>query len=162
MLPFDNACRCGSSLDYAACCEPYHADMQLPPTALALMRSRFAAFALQNTEYLLHTWDASTRPAVLNLADDPCVWQTLAIVKTHQGHVGDVSGQVEFKAYCAVEDKQYVLHELSRFVKRQGRWFYVDGVIKANGLLSTNATPSKNAPCACGSGKKYKRCCGAA
>ncbi len=125
------------------------------------MRSRYTAFAMQNSAYLLRTWDDATRPAALDLTDEPSIWQRLEIVKIQKGGVQDSTGQVEFKAYYAVSCVQYVLHELSRFSRRDKRWHYVDGIIKANGLVVEVDALGKNAPCACGSGKKYKRCCGA-
>ncbi|MEQ1637469.1 MAG: YchJ family protein [Methylococcales bacterium] len=160
-MTFEMLCPCGSQITYSDCCSPYHTNAQVPPTALLLMRSRFSDFALHNTGYLLQTWAENTRPATLDLSDDPTVWQELKIVRTQKGGVGDRTGQVEFKAYYTLSGEQYVLHETSRFIKTQERWFYVDGVIKAAGLVALLEKQPKNALCLCGSGKKYKRCCGA-
>lgn len=125
------------------------------------MRSRYTAFAYQNAGYLLQTWDETTRPKTLDFSDDTSQWQQLVIVKAKNGLAMDVAGQVEFKAFYTQSVVQYVLHELSRFVKREGAWYYVDGIIKAHDVASASVAPSKNASCICGSGKKYKRCCGA-
>lgn len=153
-------CPCGSLLLYADCCGVYHAGVAIPSTAGTLMRSRFSAFAVQNAAYVLQSWDETTRPAAFDLTDDPTIWQALEIVKTQKGAVNDTTGLVEFKAYYTLSGEAYVLHERSRFIKRQERWFYVDGFIKAHALIAAKTMQAKNAACACGSGKKFKRCCG--
>jgi SEC-C motif-containing protein len=72
---------------------------------------------------------------------------------------------VEFKAYFLLDDKEHYMHEISRFQKTANSWFYLDGAAKAISHTETKKqdpnVPSKNSPCPCGSGKKYKRCCGA-
>jgi uncharacterized protein YchJ len=65
-------CPCGSGKSYSHCCGIYHKDHSLVPTAQALMRSRYSAYALGLEEYLLATWHPSTRPEKLDLASTPC------------------------------------------------------------------------------------------
>ncbi|MEQ1531222.1 MAG: YchJ family protein [Methylococcales bacterium] len=154
----DSPCPCGSTKLYPACCGPYHAGEQQAPTAQALMRSRYSAFVLKKTAYLQQTWAASMRPAYLDISDDASEWQGLDIVALKAGQAVDSEGWVEFKAFYALNAQPWVLHERSRFIKEQGRWYYVDGEIKAHVAIKAAA---KNAPCPCGSGKKYKRCCAA-
>ncbi len=83
------------------------------------MRSRFSAFALGLDGYLLATWHPSTRPASLDL-DADVTWRKLQIVDT-------APGVVEFRASYRGPDGAGLLHERSRFVQEDGRWFYVDG-----------------------------------
>ena len=93
------------------------------------MRSRFSAFALGLEGYLLASWHPSTRPATLEL-DGGTVWRKLQIVDTVAGGRGDETGLVEFRAsYRDADGNAGVLHERSRFERRGGRWFYVDGEI---------------------------------
>lgn len=157
MIP-PTLCPCGSALSYADCCAPFHNGDTIPSTAEALMRSRFSAFALHNSAYLLATWDVSTRPVGLDLANDPSQWLRLEIVGTKKGGVSDSKGQVSFNAYYRQHGKEGVMAETSRFRKVANRWFYVDGVVADT--AKTAAAPSKNSLCPCGSGKKFKRCCG--
>ncbi len=127
------------------------------------MRSRFVAYALDHLAYVQLTWDASTRPAAakLNFDGEKIAWQKLEVISTKKGDVGDTKGIVEFKAYYRKDDEDHVLHEVSRFVKSAGRWLYVDGVVKKAAKVILQDNQGKNSPCPCGSGKKFKRCCGA-
>jgi SEC-C motif-containing protein len=154
-------CLCGSGQGYSQCCGLYHSGNSLPATAEALMRSRFTAYALRNAEYLCATWDSGKCPDNIDFSRETAVWQRLEIVDTKKGGPQDDKGVVEFKAYYLQDDEECVLHEVSRFIKKEGRWFYLDGVIKSLGKISATVNLGKNAPCPCGSGKKFKRCCGA-
>jgi len=118
------ACPCGSGKPFADCCEPFLRGNALPPTAEALMRSRYTAYTLMDEPYLLATWHPSTRPATLdlNVSDQP-QWIGLD-VKRHE--VEDEShARVEFVARYKVNGKAHRLIEVSRFVREEGRWFYV-------------------------------------
>jgi len=154
------ACLCGSGLPYTECCDRYHGGEHTPPTAEALMRSRFTAYARRDVDYLLNTWDANKRPATIDFSKETAQWRKLAIVGTKKGGAQDSKGIVEFKAYYSQDGDDYFMNEISRFVKTGGRWLYLDGDIKAAGKVNANTDTGKNAPCACGSGKKFKRCCG--
>ncbi len=99
------------------------------PTAEALMRSRFEAFRDGDAAWLLRSWHSSTRPAMLDLADDP-VWRRLQIVETVGGGPGDAEGVVEFRASWVRGGEHGVLHERSRFIREDGRWTYLDGMVE--------------------------------
>lgn len=161
MLNHQTACLCGSRLSYSVCCGKYHNIEAIPTTAEALMRSRFTAYALRNADYLRATWDSDKCPDNIDFSRETAVWQRLEIVDTKKGGPQDDKGVVEFKAYYQQDGEECVLHEVSRFIKKQDRWFYLDGVIKSLGKISATVNLGKNAPCPCGSGKKFKRCCGA-
>ena len=88
------------------------------------MRSRYSAYVLGLEDYLLATWHASTRPATLNLKDGPPTkWVGLEI--TAQAQEGDTA-TVEFVARCKVGGRAQRMHEISHFVREDGRWYYVD------------------------------------
>ena len=89
------------------------------------MRSRYAAYVIRLHEYLLATWHPSTRPAELDLADDPTKWLGLE-VRRHTVQDAD-HASVEFVARYRIAGRGHRLHELSRFVREDGRWYYVDG-----------------------------------
>lgn len=124
------------------------------------MRSRFTAYAMRKADYLLSTWDAATRPVAIDFSKDLAEWQKLEIVDTKKGGKNDSKGLVAFKAYFLQAGEERVMHELSRFKKKEGRWYYLDGVVKSIGKVGLQTRQGKNAPCSCGSGKKFKRCCG--
>jgi len=93
------------------------------------MRSRFAAFRDGDAAWLLASWHPSTRPAELDLSDSPA-WRGLQIVETVAGGPEDTMGIVEFRATYLEDGAVGVLHERSRFVREDGRWYYVDGEIR--------------------------------
>jgi len=88
------------------------------------MRSRYSAFVKGHVPYLLQTWHASTRPATLELQADA---QWLGLEIKRQGSTGLDRAEVEFVARFRVAGRAVRQHERSRFVREDGRWFYVDG-----------------------------------
>jgi SEC-C motif-containing protein len=123
-----HTCPCGSGAAYGRCCGPYLDAGARPATAEGLMRSRYTAYVLARAEYLRRTWHASTRPASLALAEDaPVKWLGLAIKRVQAGGVQDDAGVVEFVARYKVGGRAERLHEVSRFIKQGGQWFYLDG-----------------------------------
>jgi SEC-C motif-containing protein len=95
------------------------------PTAEALMRSRYSAFVLDNLPYLLATWHPSTRPSALEPNPPGLKWLGLAIKQTRSQDPEHAT--VEFVARSRQAGRAHRLHELSRFVREDGQWFYVDG-----------------------------------
>ena len=121
-------CPCGTGRAYTDCCGPLHAGARPAPTAVALMRSRFSAFAVGDVDYLLTSWHPDTRPADLTL-DGTITWRRLQIVDTDAGDEADATGVVEFRAQYVHGDGRHILHERSRFERVKGEWRYVDGEI---------------------------------
>lgn len=117
------ACPCSPDRDYAGCCAPLHAGAPAPD-AVALMRSRYSAYALGRHGYVLATWHASTRPAALE-PDAAVRWLGLEV----RGHVADGdTAEVDFVArWRPGGASAQRLHERSRFIREDGRWFYLDG-----------------------------------
>lgn len=128
----DLRCPCNSGESYESCCGRYHQGFNdpntpaWPGTAVALMRSRFSAFALGLPEFLLATWHPDTRPAELEL-DEAIVWQDLDIIRTEAGGPFDSNGVVEFEAHYRLLNQSNSQHEVSDFVREGGRWYYLDG-----------------------------------
>lgn len=151
-------CPCGSENPYQSCCEPYLAGESIPATAEALMRSRYVAYTLNNSEYLLATWHSSTRPSE-SPVDERLQWRGLEIISTSQGSENDEHGVVEFRAKCRVNNESAGLDESSEFVKEDGHWYYVDGG-GIQPIRSRQDRVGRNEACPCGSGKKFKKCCG--
>lgn len=121
------ACPCRSGRAYEHCCGPLHRGVATVPHAEALMRSRYSAYVRADAAYLLATWHASTRPAALDFGDAAATrWLGLE-VKRHTPVDAD-HASVEFVARYRIGGASAVrLHEVSRFVREDGRWWYVDG-----------------------------------
>lgn len=116
-------CPCGSK-DYQACCGRFIDGGEVPQTAEELMRSRYTAYTLHDDAYLKATWHARTRPEEAVAQDDGVKWLGLEVRR----HVADGdAATVEFVARYKVGGRAHRLHEISRFVREDGRWFYVDG-----------------------------------
>lgn len=131
-LSADAPCPCGRldarrrPLPFARCCGPCLADFTGTPApdAEALMRSRYTAFVREDAGYLLATWHASHRPPAL--AFEPGTrWLGLE-VRAHRV-LDPAHAEVEFVARSRHAGRASRLHERSRFVCEDGRWYYVDG-----------------------------------
>ena len=117
------ACPCGLGDDYDACCGRLHSGAPAA-TAEQLMRSRYSAFAVGDTGYLVRTWHPSGRPRVLRL--DPAIrWTRLVVLETNGGGLFDTTGTVRFRAMYVHDGQRGVQAETSRFVREDGRWFYL-------------------------------------
>ncbi len=124
--PDPSACPCGRGIDYRACCGRHHVGLPAA-TAEELMRSRYSAYVLADTDYLLATWHASTRPESLELGDAAQTRWLGLDVKRHQVLTADTA-QVEFVArYRVGGSRAERLHERSDFVREDDRWFYLRG-----------------------------------
>ncbi|UXR65004.1 YchJ family metal-binding protein [Bdellovibrio bacteriovorus] len=124
-------CPCGSDKNYSVCCGVYHSGEALAPTAEALMRSRYAAFAKNQMQYLRDTTD----PQTLDLIDDEAnkEWAERAKflkLEILNAEEKGTKGLVEFKAFYSIDDEDYVHHEVSTFRKQAGEWFFKSGKIK--------------------------------
>lgn len=125
--PADAPCPCGSGATYALCCGPL-LDGAPAPTAEALMRSRYTAYALRNEDHLFRTWHPRTRPAP-PLASAGTLWLGLEIQDAVAGGEDDDVGEVAFVArYRKPDGTIGELRERSRFVRRAGRWVYIDAL----------------------------------
>jgi len=126
------------------------------------MRSRYTAYVRGDMAYLERSWDPATRPPALGSSADGPQWLGLEILSTHGGGPDDSEGTVEFVARYRDHGVAGRMHEVSRFRRESGAWLYVDGRVggdAANAPVAPKA--GRNGPCPCGSGKKFKKCCGA-
>jgi len=120
------ACPCLSGEQYTECCGRFHRGDSDAPTAEQLMRSRYSAFVVLDSDYLLRTWHPDTRPAGLDL-DPDIEWRRLDILATCQGGPLDTEGTVEFAAHYRSDGERGVQRENSRFLRIERRWYYLDG-----------------------------------
>ena len=146
-------CPCCSGEQYSLCCAPYIDGTQIPATAERLMRSRYTAYVQQNAAYLVATWHPSQqRPELLQALTESFAgseWLGLNVTRCFAG-LHENEAFVTFFARYREKAQLHHLHECSRFVREDQRWYYIDGTAPELG---------RNDPCPCGSGKKYKKCC---
>jgi len=168
-----NSCPCGNPKDYSHCCEPIHHDHSLAKTPEQLMRSRYSAHVKGLVDYVINTYHPSChaeeeRQAISDSIDSD--WCGLEVLSTEPGNNAD-EGFVTFKAYFKQDGQQLCLQERSRFVREQHLWFYIDGIFPQQETIEDQVDPrlaqpvqslkvGRNDPCICGSGKKFKKCCG--
>ena len=158
-------CPCGSGIDLDKCCGPVVAGEKPALTAEALMRSRYTAFVLGNLVHIENTyaWDKREgldRPGNKNMFG-AVEWVGLEIFSTSGGLEGDETGTVDFAARFRQDGKILVHRENSKFRRENDRWVYVDGGLTTTATAVGAGKIRRNQTCPCGSGKKYKKCCGA-
>jgi SEC-C motif-containing protein len=161
MIDNFTSCPCQSGRPYSQCCGPLLSGECAAPTAEALMRSRYTAFAVRDVVHLLRSWHPLTRPAAIDPDTIP-EWHGLRIMRTEEGREGDSKGVVEFEATFSAGQGRGLLREASRFVREDGQWFYVDGDHQESAVAASKkeTKTGRNDPCPCGSGRKFKKCCG--
>ena len=157
-------CPCTSGKTYGDCCGPLHAGSAFAPTAEALMRSRYSAYAVHNIDHIERTDHPNRRGDFDRKAAEQ--WATLSewvgmdILSKDKGGVDDSEGMVEFRANFKVKGQEHHHIERSTFAKVDGKWFYVDGQRpEQKPFIHEKPETGRNDPCLCGSGKKFKKCC---
>ncbi len=155
-----NHCPCGLKKNYNSCCGIYHSGTAAP-TPKALMRSRYTAYTLTNMDYIQTTMQGKALQGFVAQQTgqwaNSVVWLGLEVLSAYQET--ESKGFVEFIARFMEGDKIKAIHEISEFHFEHGRWFYVDGLHQSS-VKSRTKIISRNAPCPCRSGKKFKSCHG--
>lgn len=146
-------CFCRSGKEYKHCCAPFHLHTAIPETAEQLMRSRYTAYVLKNIPYIVSTTVPSQQTLLethlLQEWANNTTWLGLEILKTE--NLTKTQSAVEFKAIFQGEEGELAHQERSIFVKIENRWYFVDPTV---------SLPTMKQSCVCGSGKKFKHCCG--
>ncbi|MEI6415518.1 MAG: YchJ family protein [Pseudomonadota bacterium] len=153
-------CPCGSGRELDACCGPIVAG-EPAPTPEALMRSRYTAFVLGNLDHIDRTHAPEVR-ADFNRAEaerTAAEVEWLGLEIRHASETGD-SGKVEFAIRFHRGDQELTQHEVASFRRVEGQWLYAGGQVSAKHPPIQVVKIGRNDPCPCGSGKKYKKCCG--
>lgn len=159
-------CPCGSRKTFADCCRPLIDGNRHADTAEALMRSRYSAHVIKAFDYLSDTtWPANPQQddrkgtAAWSRKLD---WQRLEIRNVDQGGPDDTTGTVEFVARYRKNGRAFDHHEVAQFERKEGRWYFKDGQPpQPVQVIREGPKVGRNDPCTCGSGKKFKKCCGA-
>ncbi len=150
------SCPCGSGAPLGACCGPQIDGSAPAPTAEALMRSRYTAFTQANGDYIVATQHPSLSTegaAAIAAWARRVVWVKLTVFWARGGGPSDERGQVSFEANSFQDGEWCTLKEVSSFSRQAGAWRYDSGEAEFE-----HRPVERNAPCPCGSGRKYKAC----
>lgn len=164
-------CPCSSGIDFNQCCQPVLSGASPAVTAEALMRARYTAYTCGDIDFVMNSTLPASRSdsdieAMKNWAEQ-AEWTGLEVCGTKAGGEDDNRGEVEFIARYNLQGVAQIHHERSVFSKQDGQWFFQDGKVLASGPaekpapIVNAAKIGRNDPCSCGSGKKFKKCCGA-
>lgn len=156
-----STCPCGSGLAYSDCCKPYHLGRPAP-TPESLMRSRYSAFVFHNLDYVEAT---STEEAAATFARSTMEaslpdtkWLGLDISEVTET---ETEATVRFSFRYSYKGRDQMQVEIARFVRADGIWLYDSSEVNPKSAPVRVVQIGRNDPCPCGSGKKYKKCCGA-
>lgn len=156
-------CPCGSGNAYNECCQPVITGEQPARTAEQLMRARYSAYVKAEMDFIFESTHPDHRTGYDHKGTrewaENAEWHGLEIVATHKGGTDDSAGEVEFIARFSEKGEQREHHECGQFKRQDGRWFFTDGVMARQKPIIASKI-GRNDPCSCGSGLKYKKCCG--
>ena len=158
-------CPCCSGKLYSECCEPIIKGSARAETPEALMRSRYSAYAKAEIDHLLKSTAPSQRESIdrneMRQWAERSKWLGLEILDAPPPAKDDTTGFVEFIARYTDRETPLEHHERAEFRKIKGEWYFYDGkLVRQKPYARTTPKIERNAPCPCGSGKKYKKCCG--
>ncbi len=155
-------CPCGSGRDLEACCGPVVRGEAPAASAEALMRSRYSAYVLKETEHLKRSLlpeDQAKHDAEgVRQWAETATWLGLTV---HAASEDGDRGEVEFTAAYELEGARQEHREKAEFERRSGVWYYSGGRVRGADPVVKGPKTGRNDPCPCGSGKKFKKCCGA-
>ena len=158
-------CPCGSGKPYNECCEPIIKGTSLAETAEALMRARYTAYEKHEIDFIVDSCEVTGGEKDIDYNatkawSEESTWQGLKILRTEKGGPNDTEGVVEFEAVYSRKGLKDVHHETGYFKKIDEKWLYSTGNLKTTTVVRDGRKIGRNEPCPCGSGKKYKACCG--
>jgi SEC-C motif-containing protein len=156
-------CYCGSAAPYSDCCEPIIGGVHPADTAEQLMRARYSAYVGAQMDFVFETTHPDHRTDYDHAGTrewaESSEWLGLEIIDTKKGGVEDTAGEVEFIARFNEKGVPREHHENAEFRKDNGRWYFTEGAMVKPKPITVVKT-GRNDPCTCGSGLKYKKCCG--
>lgn len=156
-------CPCGSETPYSNCCEQIILGVNAAETAEQLMRARYSAYVLAEMDFIFESTHPDHRQGYDHSGTkewaETAEWKGLEIIGTRKGGIDDAVGEVEFIARFIEKGNNREHHEAGQFKRKDGRWYFTDGQMVRQKPL-TAAKVGRNEPCNCGSGLKYKKCCG--
>lgn len=158
-------CPCGSTKTYADCCQQVISGERRAETAEQLMRSRYAAYVRREIPWLRESLHPGQRAGYDDASSrewaERAEWHGIEILKTSKGGQDDEEGTVEFIVSFTENGVRQEHHELSSFQKKGGAWYFTEGkLLPPRPVVRQTPKAGRNDPCPCGSGKKFKKCCG--
>lgn len=159
------SCPCQSGLAFDLCCGPILAGRPAP-TAQALMRSRYTAYGRIDIAHLERSLTPEMKsgfdPAETKRMAEATQWRGLEVIATQDGGPDDATGMVEYAARFRLNGEEQMLHERADFRRGEdGGWLYSGGIVAPPARQRIGQKAGRNDPCPCGSGRKFKKCCGA-
>lgn len=156
-------CPCGQSTSYENCCEPIISGERSANTPEELMRARYSAHVKVEVDFLYESTHPDHRQGFGHKETrewaENSEWYGLEILSTAGGGAKEKTGEVEFIASFRDKKGRRGHHERAQFLRHKKQWFFTEGsMVKAP--PATAAKTGRNDPCPCGSGSKYKKCCG--
>ncbi|MBR3220640.1 MAG: YchJ family protein [Kiritimatiellae bacterium] len=161
----EDTCPCKSGKTFGECCGPIIAGEAKAETAEALMRARYASYVTGDVGFLKTSAtkevQAEFDEAASKAWSASAEWHGLEIIRTERGGTGDSDGVVEFRALYTANGEFCNHHEVSQFVREKDGWKFADGeLVGEKPIVREEPKIGRNDLCPCGSGKKYKKCCG--
>ena len=161
-----NLCPCGSTHRLEDCCLPVIKGQRRADTAEQLLRARYSAFTLGEVDFILNSHHSRTRAEIQREEIEDwsknSKWLELKIIQVEGGGKTDTQGNIIFGAYYQADGKNHEHLEKSFFEKENGEWKFLDAQSVQLGTFKRQEPKiGRNDSCPCGSGKKYKKCCGA-
>ncbi len=161
----ETKCPCESGKEYAECCEPIIKGKVKASTAEALMRARYTSYVNHEINFIADSCVKEDEENEIDLEEtrawsEESTWHGLQILRTEKGKENDDEGIVEFTATYTRKGLRDVHKEQAHFTKKSGEWLYDAGNLIPTTIVREGEKVGRNDPCPCGSGKKYKKCCG--
>ena len=157
-------CPCCSGKNYSECCEPIIKGTRKAATPAELMRSRYSAYAKAEIDHIVESTHPSQRETIdveeMKNWAERSIWTGIDVLSESPVTEDSETGTVEFVAHYTDQGNPVEHHELSEFRKKNGVWYFYDGQLVKQQPYRAKPKVERNAPCPCGSGKKYKKCCG--
>lgn len=155
-----DACPCGSGQTYGTCCDSIIQGERKAPDAESLMRSRYTAHAVHAFAYLHRTFaETKDTPYTEEEYGNEIAWTEL-VIHAHEPDVRPGVSHVDFSAHFTEQGRAGVLHEKSEFELIDGEWIFTRTLREGPAPVIAAPKVGRNDPCPCGSGKKFKKCCG--
>ena len=160
-----NLCPCGSTHRLDQCCLPVIQGKKRADTAEQLLRARYTAFVTGDIDFILTSHHSKTRAEIKREEVEDwsknSKWLELKIIQVEGGQSTDTQGNIIFGAYYEAEGKNHEHLEKSFFEKEKGEWKFLDAQsVQVGTFKRLEPKVGRNDACPCGSGKKYKKCCG--
>lgn len=161
----EDLCPCKSGKTFGECCGPVLSGESKAETAEALMRARYSSYVTGDIGFLRSSATSEVQQdfdeEASRVWSNAATWHGLEIIGTEKGGPDDTEGMVEFRALYSANGEFCNHHEVSRFVKESDGWKFADGeLVGEKPVVREEPKVGRNDPCPCGSGKKYKKCCG--